>query len=100
MFLSKEAVRLALSGVATGVACAGCPPLPELLDRYERAGGRYMVCPICFEAKMLPKDGLVPNAEIAGTVAMWEWIGDDLQLLMVPSFVVAAGGPGDDAVAS
>lgn len=42
----------------------------------------------------------MPNAEIAGTVAMWEWIGDDLQLLMVPSFVVAAGGPGDDAVAS
>jgi predicted peroxiredoxin len=73
----KEAVRLALSGVATGVACAGCPPLPELLDRYERAGGRYMVCPICFEAKQLPKNGLVPNAEIAGTVAMWEWIGDD-----------------------
>jgi predicted peroxiredoxin len=76
MFLTKEAVRLALSGVATGVACAGCPPLPELLDRYERAGGRYMVCPICFEAKQLPKDDLVSNAEIAGTVAMWEWIGD------------------------
>jgi predicted peroxiredoxin len=76
MFLTKEAVRLALSGVATGIACAGCPPLPELLDRYERAGGRYMVCPICFEAKQLPKDDLVSNAEIAGTVAMWEWIGD------------------------
>jgi predicted peroxiredoxin len=76
MFLTKEAVRLALSGVATGVACAGCPPLAELLDRYERAGGRYMVCPICFDAKQLPKEGPVPNAEIAGTVAMWEWIGD------------------------
>ena len=27
MFQAKEAVRLALAGVATGVACDGCPPL-------------------------------------------------------------------------
>ena len=40
MFLTKEAVRLAVPGVAVGIACDGCPPLPELMDRYERAGGR------------------------------------------------------------
>jgi predicted peroxiredoxin len=34
MFQAKEAVRLALEGVATGVACDGCPPLPDLLRRY------------------------------------------------------------------
>ncbi len=39
MFLTKEAVRLAVPGVAVGTACDGCPPLPELMDRYERAGG-------------------------------------------------------------
>ena len=27
MFLTKEAVRLAIPGVAVGVACRGCPPL-------------------------------------------------------------------------
>jgi len=27
MFLTKEAVRLALEGMAQGVACEGCPPL-------------------------------------------------------------------------
>jgi predicted peroxiredoxin len=77
MFQAKEAVRLALDGVATGVACDGCPSLPDLLARYEKAGGRVMVCPICFNAKQLDKDGLVPNAELAGTVQMWEWIGDE-----------------------
>jgi len=41
MFLTKEAVRLATGGVATGVACEGCPPLPTLLERYTAAGGRY-----------------------------------------------------------
>ena len=76
MFQTKEAVRLALDGTAVGVACDGCPPLPDLLARYEKAGGRYMVCPICFNAKQLDKASLVPNAELAGTVQLWDWIGD------------------------
>jgi hypothetical protein len=36
-----------------------------------------MVCPICFNAKQLDKADLAPNAELAGTVQPWEWIGDD-----------------------
>ncbi|HEY7430319.1 MAG TPA: hypothetical protein VH641_06245 [Streptosporangiaceae bacterium] len=74
---AKEAVRLALEGVATGVACDGCPPLPDLLVRYEKAGGTFMVCPICFNAKQLDKGSLVPNAELGGSVQLWEWIGDE-----------------------
>jgi len=77
MFLTKEAVRLALDGLAVGVACDGCPPLTDLLKRYADAGGRYYVCPICFDAKKLDKGDLIPNAEIAGTVPLWEWIGDE-----------------------
>jgi hypothetical protein len=48
MFRAREAVRLALDGAAAGVACASCPPLP----------------------------GLLPNAELAGNVQLWKWIGD------------------------
>jgi predicted peroxiredoxin len=77
MFLTKEAVRLAVNGVAIGVACDGCPSLTDLLKRYADAGGRYFVCPICFTAKSLDKGDLIAGAEIAGTVPMWEWIGDD-----------------------
>jgi len=77
MFLAKEAVRLALDGVAIGVACDGCPPLAALVKRYGAAGGRYYVCPICFEAKKLDKDALIAGAEVQGTVPMWQWIGDD-----------------------
>jgi len=77
VFLTKEAVRLALDGVATGVACDGCPPLPDLLRRFEDAGGRYMVCPICFDTRKLDKGDLISNAELGGTVPMWEWIGDE-----------------------
>lgn len=77
MFLTKEAVRLAVPGVATGTACEGCPPLPELTRRYAAAGGRYFACPICFEARALDKGNLVAGAELAGTVPMWQWIGED-----------------------
>lgn len=77
MFLSKEAVRLATDGVATGVACEGCPPLAELGKRYEAAGGRYYVCPICFNAKQLDAASLVAGAELQGTVPLWQWIGDE-----------------------
>ena len=77
MFLTKEAVRLALRGVASGVACDGCPPLGSLLERYTGAGGRFLVCPICFESKSLEKGELIDGAEMGGTVPLWQWIGDD-----------------------
>ena len=77
MFLAKEAVRLAVEGTAVGVACVGCPPLAELLHRYEVAGGRYYVCPVCFNAKELDKGALIAGAEIQGTVPLWQWIGDE-----------------------
>ena len=77
MFLTKEAVRLALNGTAVGVACDGCPPLADLAKRYEAAGRRYYVCPICFDAKKLDRDALVEGAELQGTVPLWQWIGDE-----------------------
>jgi predicted peroxiredoxin len=77
MFLTKEAVRVAMTGTAVGVACEGCPPLVDLLKRYEAAGGRYYVCPICFNSKQLDATELIPGAELNGTIPMWQWIGDD-----------------------
>jgi predicted peroxiredoxin len=77
MFLTKEAVRLAVPGIAQAVACEGCPPLAELLARYAAAGGELLVCPICFNSRHLQDSSLVDNARIGGTVPMWEWIGED-----------------------
>ncbi len=77
MFLTKEAVRLGIPDFAHAVACDGCPPLTDLIDRYDQAGGRFFVCPICFDARKLDKGNLVRNAELAGTVPLWEWIGEE-----------------------
>jgi predicted peroxiredoxin len=76
MFLTKEAVRLALPGGAEGVACDGCPPLPTLATQYAEAGGRLLVCPICFKARKLPEADLVEHAELGGATPLWEWIGE------------------------
>src|SRR5436305_14115443 len=76
MFLAKEAVRLATAGTATGVACEGCPPLSELVKRYEAASGRDYVCPICINTRRLSEGSLVGGAELQGTVPLWAWIGD------------------------
>lgn len=77
MFLTKEATRLATVGTATGVACEGCPPLADLLERFAASGGQYLVCPICFDSRRLDVETLIPGAELGGTVPMWSWIGDE-----------------------
>ena len=76
VFLTKEASRLALRGTAVGVACDGCPPLPELMTRYAAAGGQFLVCPICFNSRQLEESSLLETATLGGTVQLWEWIGD------------------------
>jgi predicted peroxiredoxin len=76
MFLTKEAVRLALPGYPVGVACDGCPPVARLFEQYTEGGGELLVCPICFNARKLDEGELVDNARLAGATPMWEWIGD------------------------
>ena len=76
MFLTKEAVRLALPGTAEAVACEGCPPLSRLFQQYADGGGELLVCPICFQARKLDDSNLAGNARLGGATPLWEWIGD------------------------
>jgi predicted peroxiredoxin len=76
MFMAKEAVRLALEGVAVGTACEGCPPVSDLVKRFDAAGGRLLICPLCFNAKRLAAEDLMSNADLGGTVQLWDWIGE------------------------
>jgi predicted peroxiredoxin len=77
MWLTKEAVRLALPGHAEAVACEGCPPLPKLAQQFADGGGQLLVCPICLNARKLEESALAPNASVVGATPMLEWIGDD-----------------------
>src|SRR5229473_3955039 len=61
MFLTKEAIRLGLSGEAEAVACEGCPPLSRLFQQFADGGGELLVCPICFHARKLNESDLAAN---------------------------------------
>ena|SRR5436305_9227021 len=74
MFMTKEAVRLALPDVAQGVACDGCPALPTLVAQYADAGGRMLVCPVCINARKLSASELIDGAQLGGATPLWEWI--------------------------
>ena len=77
MFLTKEAVRLATPGVAVGVACEGCPPLPRLFEQFAEKGGELLACPFCVSSRGIDDGNLVANARIAGATPLWEWIGNE-----------------------
>jgi predicted peroxiredoxin len=77
MWLTKEAVRLAVPGHAEAVACDGCPPLSRLFEQYADGGGQLLVCPICFQARKLDDTAMTTNATIAGATPMFDWLGDD-----------------------
>ena len=77
MFLTKEAVRLAVPGHAEGVACDGCPPLPRLFEQFSQGGGELLVCPICVKSRKLDDGGFVDNARVAGATPKWEGLGDE-----------------------
>jgi predicted peroxiredoxin len=77
MFLTKEAVRLALPGYGEAIACDGCPPIAQLLGQFFDGGGQLLVCPVCFKARKLKERELVGNARIGGATPLWEWIGDE-----------------------
>lgn len=77
MFLTKEAVRLAVPGHAEAVACDGCPPLSRLFEQFADGGGELLACPICVTARRLDADALVAHARVAGATPMLEWVGDE-----------------------
>jgi predicted peroxiredoxin len=77
MWVTRDAVRLALPGEAEGEACEGCPPLERLVEQFAEKGGELMVCPICFNARKLDEAELVGHARLVGATPLWEWIGSD-----------------------
>jgi predicted peroxiredoxin len=77
MFLTKDAVHLAVPGHAQGTACEGCPPIERLFAQFADGGGELLVCPFCANSRKLDAETFVPNARIAGGTPMLDWLGDE-----------------------
>jgi predicted peroxiredoxin len=75
MFLTREAVRLALDGEAAKVTAPGYRPVGELFDAVAAGGGELHCCPPCFKTRSLDEARLVRNAKVSGAMALFQWMG-------------------------
>lgn len=76
VFLSTEAVRLAVKGCADSVHEEGFAPLTQLMSSFVDAGGTILVCSPCFKKRNLDENQLVPGARIVGGAKLVEFLAD------------------------
>ena len=76
-FMTKEAVRLGLTGGPEAVAQQdGRPAVAQLSADFAAAGGTIYLCPVCVRSRGLDEGSLLANASVLGAAALWEWIGE------------------------
>jgi uncharacterized protein len=84
MWLSAEGVRLALRGYVDRIRAGQEPPVERVHAQFIDKGGRFYVCPICFNERDLAQADLVDPRRAAGchpTDGARTRRGDDVQLL-------------------
>jgi len=74
VFLSTEAVRLAVAGYADDVHEEGFAPLRELMTGFVEAGGKIYVCAPCFKKRGLEGKALVQGATVVGGAKLVEFM--------------------------
>jgi uncharacterized protein len=76
MWLTSDGVRLGTRGYAERIRADKDPPAERLHAQFIEKGGRFYVCPICFNERELSADELVENAELKGASPLMEFAGD------------------------
>jgi predicted peroxiredoxin len=76
MWLTSEGVRLALRGYVDPIRAEQDPPVDRVHAQFIEKGGRFYVCPICFNERGLDAGELVGNAELKGATPLMEFAGD------------------------
>ena len=76
MWLSSDGVRLALKGYVDSIRADQEPPVKRVHDQFIEKGGRFYVCPICFNDRQLDESELVQNAELKGATPLLEFAAE------------------------
>jgi predicted peroxiredoxin len=76
MWLTSEGVRLALRGYVDPIRAGQEPPVERVHEQFIEKGGRFYVCPICFNDRQLDEAQLVNNAELKGATPLMQFAGD------------------------
>jgi uncharacterized protein len=73
IWLTSDGVRLALRGYADGIRVDKDPPAARLHQQFIDKGGRFYVCPVCFNERELDDGELVESAELKGATPLMEF---------------------------
>jgi predicted peroxiredoxin len=76
MWLTAEGVRLALRGYADRIRAGQEPPVERVHAQFIENGGRFYVCPICFNERELDQAQLVQNAELQGATPLMQFASE------------------------
>jgi len=74
VFLSTEAVRLAVKGYAAEIHEEGFAPLGELVANFVKGGGKIFACSPCFKKRALDEKALIEGATIVGGAKVVEFL--------------------------
>ena len=77
VFLSTEAVRLAVKGYSDDIHEEGFAPITQLMDNYIAAGSQLFVCSPCFKKRGLDETQLIDGAQIVGGAKLVEFLAQD-----------------------
>jgi len=73
LWLTSDGVRLGIQGYTDGIRTDKDPPAARLHQQFIEKGGRFFVCPICFNERELDEAQLVENAELKGASPLTEF---------------------------
>lgn len=76
MWLTGNGVRVATQGYVDPLRADKEPPVARVHGQFIEKGGRFFVCPICFNERELDGEQLVDNAELKGATPLMEFAGD------------------------
>jgi predicted peroxiredoxin len=73
MWLTKEAVSIAIEGFADKIDVPGAPSITDLHKEYVESGGRFYACPVCVKLRDLGDATWVSTAEVKGAPSVYEY---------------------------
>ena len=76
MWLTSEGVRVALRGYVDPIRAQLDPPVKRVHEQFIEKGGRFYVCPICWNERSLDESTLVESADLKGATPLMEFAGE------------------------
>jgi uncharacterized protein len=73
MWLTMDAVNLAVEGFAATISVPGAPAIADLHAEYVERGGRFFACPVCVKLRQLEDASWIDASEVKGAPSVYEF---------------------------